>query len=258
MENHIIPLHHNSIRHDISVGYRQASADLIVFLHGLGCSRDSFNKILQQEDFGDFSLLALDLPGFGDSARPLEFSYTLEDHAEICATIIEAIAFERLYIAAHSMGGAIGLLLPDRVIKKTEAFANIEGNLVSTDCGKLSRHSASMSYEDFRESKFREFTSPVANSEYRYFSPAKTSPEAFYRSAASLVSWSDSGRLPEKFKAAEFRKAYFYGDRSRDLPFPALPGDALRIEIPGSGHFPMDESPDRFYAELFKFFTQTQ
>ncbi|MCP4023291.1 MAG: hypothetical protein GY729_15715 [Desulfobacteraceae bacterium] len=46
----------------------------------------------------------------------------------------------------------------------------------------------------------------------------QTSPFALYRSAKSLVLWSDSDQLLGKFKGFTCKKSYFYGEDNQNMP----------------------------------------
>ena len=75
-------------------------------------------------------------------------------------------------------------------------------------------------------------------------------PRAFYKSCQSLVQWSDSGYLLNRFKALNCKKGYFYGDRNAGIePLKKLE-NILRIEIQDSGHMMMMDNPDDFYGKL--------
>ena len=45
-----------------------------------------------------------------------------------------------------------------------------------------------------------------------------TTADVMYRSAESLVSWSDSEKLLEAFASLACRKAYFYGSENSRIP----------------------------------------
>ena len=125
--------------YEIAAVYSKGSGDLLFCIHGLGCSHNSFRSLEGQSELKDYSFLAVDLFGFGNSGRSDEFSYSMEDHAEICAALLQQFSYERLHLLAHSMGGAIALLLPPNILDSVESFANIEGNLIAADCGIASR-----------------------------------------------------------------------------------------------------------------------
>ncbi len=89
----------------------------------------------------------------------------------------------------------------------------------------------------------------------RYTAMDATSAVALYRSAESLVAWSDSNKLLEKFLELPCRKAYFFGDENAEHPMIASIVDVSKVKIKRSGHFPMNDNPKDFYDELFKFIT---
>ena len=43
---------------EIVAGARDAGEDLLFFVHGLGCSKDSFHHFWNRSDFNDYSVLA--------------------------------------------------------------------------------------------------------------------------------------------------------------------------------------------------------
>ncbi|MBW2167909.1 MAG: alpha/beta fold hydrolase, partial [Deltaproteobacteria bacterium] len=229
------------IRYDISICYRPASKDLILFLHGLGCSKDSFRNVWDHNDFKEHSLLSFDLLGFGHSAKPDEFTYSVEDHAKVCEAVVRCFPENRLHIVAHSMGGAIGLLFSDDFLDSVISFVNVEGNLISEDCGRISRKTVSVAYDVFRRELFPDFQSRLETEEHLHFSLDMVSPLAFYRSSQSLVVWSDSGKLLERFRHLKCKKAYFYGEQNARMKVLACLDNIEKRAISKSGHFAMND-----------------
>lgn len=218
-------------------------------IHSLTRSRDSFRHLESHSEFRSCSILAPDLLGFGSSDQPEDFSYTMQDHAKICAQILLQVDYERLHLVAHSMGGAIALLLPSKILDSAESFANIEGNLTAEDCGIVSRRIVEASFEEFNEKILPEHTLQFAG--YAPFN--LTSPSAYYRSAQSLVEWSDSRKLLNEFLKLRCRKAYFYGEENRNHPTVLATKSVRQIEIKKSGHYLMEDNPTDFYTELSRF-----
>jgi pimeloyl-ACP methyl ester carboxylesterase len=186
---------------EVSSNFRKGSEESILFIHGLGCSKDSFKDVWNFSEFKNYTILTFDLLGFGDSSKSKEFSYTMEEHAEICALLIEKLKLDEVHVVGHSMGGAIGLLLIEKNPSKIMSFINLEGNLVGEDC-TFSREAIRYSLEDFENGFFTDFTSSIKNLKdlatstrlstrlfYRWHS--KSDPYAFYRSSESLVKWSE-------------------------------------------------------------------
>ena len=88
----------------ISTRYRAESKDLLVFLHGLGCSKKNFDEAWNCLAFQKFSLLSFDFIGFGDSVKPDGFSYKMESQAAVCSDILRRFPDADLHVIAHSMG----------------------------------------------------------------------------------------------------------------------------------------------------------
>lgn len=90
------------------------TADLpVLLLHGWTSSGD-------MNWFGTFPVLAgrhpaiaIDHRGHGRGMRP-EAPFTLEDCADDCAALLDALGIERAVLCGYSMGGPIALLMADR------------------------------------------------------------------------------------------------------------------------------------------------
>src|SRR5262245_49884589 len=118
----------------MSCRLRGGSEDLILALHGFGCSREAFDGLFSCDSIRPFSICALDFPSHGNSSPMDPEVSTLENYGVCVRRVLERLSFRRLIVVGHSMGGAVGVLaagdLPALV-----AFINVEGNLVSEDCG---------------------------------------------------------------------------------------------------------------------------
>ncbi len=240
---------------EIVAGARDAGEDLLFSVHGLGCSKDSFHHFWNRTDFDDYSVLAPDLVGFGDSTKSESFSYTMEAQARICAEILTEFSDKNLHIIAHSMGSAVALLFPDEILNGAKTFVNVEGNLIGADCGIASRKIISVPPAVFESDILPELRDKFNSLGEGYAAIDSTSADALYRSAESLVAWSDSNKLLEVFLALPCRKAYFYGDENAEHRTVASVGDVPKVKIKLSGHFPMNDNPEDFYDELYKFVT---
>ena len=179
----------------------------------------------------------------------------MEAQARICAEILTKFSYKDLHIIAHSMGVAVALLLPDEILNGTKTFTNVEGNLIAADCG-ISRKIISMSPAVFESDIFPELRDKFDSFGERYAAIDFTSADVLYKSAESLVAWSDSNKLLEIFLALPCRKAYFFGDKNADLLTLTRIGDVQKVKIKKSGHFPMNDNPKDFYGELKKFLNE--
>lgn len=109
MENRIFSVNHGGNNFTVATTFRGCGEETLLLLHGLGCSKESFIDIWFRDELRDYSIISLDLLGFGDSSKSEKFSYKMEDHASVCAKILNEFSLKKIHIVAHSMGGAIGL-----------------------------------------------------------------------------------------------------------------------------------------------------
>ncbi|MCP4728384.1 MAG: alpha/beta hydrolase [bacterium] len=231
--------------------HKPESDNLIICFHGLVCTKESFRYILKNSLFNDSSILLIDLPGFGDSSRPENFSYTMEDQAEVCEKLIGRFPYSRYHLAAHSMGGAAALLFSPEFYKKVLTFSNLEGNLIAEDCGMFSKTVISVPEDEFISDLYEELRKQLE--EYEILRFDKTTPEVIYKSSASLVEWSESGKLLEKFKDLNVRKAYFYGEENQGMEILQKLSSVPAMMIPNADHSMMVENPGVFYEKLAEF-----
>ena len=54
-------------------------------------------------------VIALDLPGFGRSDKPLDASYSFDFFGRVLSGFAEALGIERTGLAVHDLGGPVGL-----------------------------------------------------------------------------------------------------------------------------------------------------
>lgn len=86
-----------------------------VYLHGLGASSAPYYaEALAHPALAGHRSLLVDLLGFGISDRPTDQTYTLEMHADVLARTLEQAAAGEADVIAHSMGGAVAVILAAR------------------------------------------------------------------------------------------------------------------------------------------------
>lgn len=90
----------------------------VLLIHGFVSSTYTFNRLvpLLAENF---SVIAIDLPGFGRSEKSKTFVYSYKNYARLVIRCLEYFGVDDVKIVGHSMGGQIALnvakLIPEKV-----------------------------------------------------------------------------------------------------------------------------------------------
>ena len=91
----------------------------LVCLPGLGATKASFLPTISDLAGDDLRLIALDLPGFGDSVKPIGAPYDAKYFARATVAALDALGLDRAHLAGNSMGGRVAIETafqhPDRV-----------------------------------------------------------------------------------------------------------------------------------------------
>jgi pimeloyl-ACP methyl ester carboxylesterase len=80
----------------------------VLLIHGLGATKASFLPTLGALA-PHYRGIALDLPGFGDSDKPLLASYDARFFADAVKALIDELGAERVDVVGNSMGGRVAL-----------------------------------------------------------------------------------------------------------------------------------------------------
>jgi pimeloyl-ACP methyl ester carboxylesterase len=235
-------------------------------LHGIGCSGESFDDAFESDSLPGYSICAFDFPGHGQAAGVLSVDQLaasqdlLRSYADVTHQVIRQVKqrdprITRVIIVGHSMGGAVGVLAAAGS-DDVGGLVNIDGNLVAEDCGIVSRKMAEQPREEFTRMGFSELLAGLRAStgeDSKAWAAwcAKANPSALHQAAQSLVWWSDSGKLLEKFNQLSAR-AYLYGavdDRGYVINQISRARTTI-VAIRDSGHFAMIDNARDFYRLL--------
>jgi pimeloyl-ACP methyl ester carboxylesterase len=91
----------------------------VLLVHGLGATKASMLPTVAALAPAGFRAIAVDLPGFGDSCKPLGAAYDARFFARSMVGFLDALGLDRADVIGNSMGGRValelGLLAPERV-----------------------------------------------------------------------------------------------------------------------------------------------
>lgn len=93
----------------------------VVLVHGLGGRSEDWRNLAPFLVRAGFSVYMPDLPGYGRSDKPADFSYSIPDEAQSVVGFMDAVRLQQVDLGGWSMGGWIvqylALRHPERVAK---------------------------------------------------------------------------------------------------------------------------------------------
>ncbi len=103
--------------HDLAYATAGTGAP-VVCIHGLGGTKASFLSTISALAPQGCRVIAVDLPGFGDSHKPLTGAYNAPYFAGAVLELLDTLGIDRAHVAGNSMGGRVaielGLVAPER------------------------------------------------------------------------------------------------------------------------------------------------
>ncbi|UCD71423.1 MAG: alpha/beta hydrolase [Syntrophobacterales bacterium] len=234
--------------------------EMLLYLHGLGSSKNDFLGATSTRELQAYTLVAFDFPGCGNSSYPVTIALGIDDLVEITDSFISKLSLGDLVVIGHSMGGLVALLYTKRYGEYVKGFINVEGNLAPEDCF-FSREITKHSFAQFKKSVFRNFVQELYQSKNKGFRKyvdtleMNSSPNAFFDYCPSLVSYSDNGNLIQRFTELNIPKIFIYGSENDSLSYILrLKNKGCEVaEIANSNHFPFYDNPQEYYNVISDF-----
>jgi pimeloyl-ACP methyl ester carboxylesterase len=84
-----------------------AGGQPVVLVHGLGGRAEDWRNLAPYLAKAGFRVYLPDLPGYGLSERPADFSYSVPDEAAVVVGFFDALGLKQVDLGGLSMGGAI-------------------------------------------------------------------------------------------------------------------------------------------------------
>ncbi|MFJ1812419.1 MULTISPECIES: alpha/beta fold hydrolase [unclassified Streptomyces] len=219
-----------------------------VYVHGLGAASAVYHAhVAARPELAGRRSLFVDLPGHGVSDRPVEFGYTLDEHADALAAALDAAGVTGAELVAHSMGGSVAVVLahrrPDLVARLVLTEANLDAFPPPT---AGSSGIASYTEEEFVDGGYARVLGgigPVWAATMRL-----ADPRALHRSAVGLRRGSDPVMREILVGLDAVDRVYLQGELTGELDgADALEAAGVRVvTVPGAGHNVMFDNPDAF------------
>ena len=244
----------------------------LVMLHGLGGTKASFLPTVAALS-RRYRAIAVDLPGFGDSGKPLGAPYDPAFFADSVVSLLDALGLERVHLLGHSMGGRAALEVAFQHPKRIESLALVAPSLawlrdrpgarllrlVRPELGLLQAAPRGI-LEGLLRRLVPEADAPWVRAAFDEFLRSYLTPRgrvAFY-AAARQISLEEPDRFWPRLEDLEPESLFVWGRRDAVVPI----GFArhVRARVPAArhlaldcGHAPQCELPARFHAALADF-----
>jgi pimeloyl-ACP methyl ester carboxylesterase len=271
--------------HGHSVGFRIAGeGPLIVLLHGITSTSDVWLETMARLS-ERYTVVAPDLLGHGRSAKP-RGDYSLGAYASGGRDLLGALGFERGTVVGHSLGGGIALQFAYQFPEYCERLVLVSSGGLGKEVHLLLRAAALPGAELVLPLIVRDWAigagsamagvldrfgfkagPDLAEAARGYASLAdRGAREAFLHTLRAVIDLNGQrvSATDRLYLAQRLPTLLIWG--SRDPIIPIEHGRAAReripesrlVEIPGAGHWPQLDDPDRFVAELTEFVETTE
>jgi len=251
----------------------------VLWLHGFPSSSLDWRAAIEIID-SPRRMLLLDFPGFGLSAKPSDYSYSLVEQADRVVQLLRSRCLEQVHLVAHDMGTSVACELLARQAMgqlpfRIESLVLVNGSIYIeqarlTLSQKLLRSPLSGLYARlarwplFRRQIGRIVARPVADIEWRAMWQLMQRDDGLRRMPATIAYVAERYRFYQRWTVplAQLRiPVMILWGRRDPVAVPAI-AERLAETIPNAeltwmedcGHFPMLENPAATAAKLKVFF----
>ena len=262
----------------VKIHYRSAgNGPTILLLHGWPTSSFLYRDIIEKVST-KYRVIAMDLPGFGQSDKRLEDSYSFRYHTRVLNGFLKNLELDQVTLGVHDMGGPIGLYWMiknmdkvDRLILfntliypkfsfmvKLFALATVAPGIKTALISPWGIK-RSMKFGVYQKSKLtddiiRNYQAPFASQADRQLlikTVQRLSMQAYGEIAKSLPSFKGPVQI-------------LYGEKDKILPDVARTMRKAKVDLPQAriksyahaGHFLQEDVPEELSQEILDFMDQ--
>lgn len=243
----------------------------ILLIHGFASSSYTFRKIVPLLRV-EFSIISVDLPGFGRSEKSTSFIYSFENYANMLLELLDHFKIEKTNIVAHSMGGQIALHMAKKSPERVDKL------VLLCSSGYLRRAKKTLIYSsylpffdrvayfyvhrknvtDYLQNVFFN-TNLISDEMIKEFS-RPLSDRGFYKSLIRLVRHREGDLEPNELKQIKIPTLLIWGENDRVVPVHV--GKRLVQDLPNAklitykktGHLITEERPESIVQQIWMHF----
>jgi pimeloyl-ACP methyl ester carboxylesterase len=231
---------------------RRGMGTPLVLIHGYPLDHSIWSDVVPLLE-NDFDLILPDVRGFGESAT-VETPYSMTDIAADLAAILDSLGIEKAVFAGHSMGGYVALAFakafPDRVSGLSLVSSQAMGDTTERKEGRY-KTAADVSEKGVGivAAAMTDKLSP--NQRVRDVVRALIGKQSISGVAGALKAMAEREDLTSFLASFKLPLVLVHGDADELIPvdrareIKALVPAAHLVELPGAGHMPMMEQPER-------------
>ncbi len=264
----------------------KANGGAVLLLHGKNFWGDAWAEVAQALAARGYRVIVPDELGFGRSSKP-EVHYSFELLALLTARVLDAAGVKEVAVVGHSMGGMLAvrfaLMFPERTsdlvlenpigledYRQRVPYRTIDewyrGQLAQTQEGWRKFYQGYFAtwkaeYERWPEAAWRQLAgadgprvalASALTYEMIYTQPVVQDLPRLRVRTLLLIGQSDRTAVGRTFVARDVAAALGDYPALGKQAARAIPGARL-VELPGVGHVPHMEAPERFLSELIGF-----
>ncbi|WP_228550270.1 alpha/beta fold hydrolase [Salinibacillus xinjiangensis] len=239
----------------------------IFLIHGFASSTYTFRRLIPLLK-KNFSIVAVDLPGFGKSEKSTSFTYSFQNYARLMIACIDKFAISNPFIVGHSMGGQIALYMAAIAPEKIKKL------ILLCSSGYLRRSSRLLIYSSYlplfesvitnyiRRKNVKDYLRNVLYNEalindeliYEYGKPL--AEKGFYQALIRLLRHREGDLLSEDLKKINTPTLLIWGKEDRVVPLQI--GKRLAKDLPNAqlityektGHLITVEKPEHVFKHI--------
>lgn len=232
--------------------------DALVLVHGWGCNLNHWRD--QIPDFAKRNrVIALDLPGHGESDKPQQLAYTMDLFANAIDAVMRDAKVERAVVMGHSMGTPVARQFYRKYPQKTLSIVIVDGGLRLFGTKEMREQFQAMvrapNWKEAGTQMFKQMSGTMAPADQERVVTSFTSTPQYVLVGAMENMNQESLYGPDKINVPVFAilaKSPFWAPDTEEY-FRSIAPDFEMQMWEGVSHFLMMEKPKQFNDAVIAF-----